>query len=126
MAEREMTMVERVARGIRETRLKLKDAAVCGMCEPDDCTCRDNAYARIAIASMTSNRVMNQAGGASIANQFTDPYDVLSPHEEEALGLEVDGPDAFEGADKRLAPYAADCFTAMIDAALSETPAKEP
>ncbi|MET0375639.1 MAG: hypothetical protein ABW128_15455 [Rhizorhabdus sp.] len=60
------------------------------------------------------------SGGYGIANQFTDPWDVLSPDEEEALGLEIDGPDAFLPANERLSDYAVEAYQAMIDAILSE------
>lgn len=64
------------------------------------------------------SEAMADKGGASIAGQFTDPWDVLSPEEEEALGLEVDGDDAYLGANERLAPYASEAWRAMIDAAM--------
>lgn len=63
---------------------------------------------------------MIDAGAVAIAKQFTDPWDVLSPDEEEALGLKVDGEDAFEGANVRLAPFSKEAWQAMIDAALEE------
>lgn len=59
-------------------------------------------------------------GAISIANQFTDPFDVLSPEEEEALGLVVDGDDAYLSASERLRPYVIEAWQTMIDAMLAE------
>lgn len=79
------------------------------------------AIVRIVLTAIREpSEAMKVAGGTSIAGQFTDPWDVLSSREEEALGLEVDGDDAYLGANDRLAPYASEAWQSMIDAALGE------
>lgn len=75
--------------------------------------------AKAAIEAMRNPTLhMVHAGSVSIANQFTDPFDVLNSNEEEALGLEVEGLDSYAGADERLTHFAEDAWKDMIDTAL--------
>lgn len=78
--------------------------------------------ARAAIEAMREPTPrMAVAGGYSIACQFTDPLDVFNQKEADVLDFDLKEKD--EGAHKMLAPYAAECWTAMINEIL--TPGEE-